>query len=86
MAGSGTPLAYRRLLLKLSGEALMGKGASGIDVAVVDRLARDIARSRGRRMPRSPSSSAAAISSAGWPAPPRAWIGPRPTTWACWRP
>ena len=43
MAGSGTPLAYKRLLLKLSGEALMGKGPAGIDVAVVDRLARDIA-------------------------------------------
>jgi uridylate kinase len=43
MAGSGTLLAYKRLLLKLSGEALMGKGPAGIDVAVVDRLARDIA-------------------------------------------
>src|ERR1700730_9403042 len=43
MAGSGTPLAYQRLLLKVSGEALMGKGPAGIDVAVVDRLARDIA-------------------------------------------
>ena len=43
MAASGTPLAYKRLLLKLSGEALMGKGGYGIDIAVVDRLARDIA-------------------------------------------
>ena len=42
MAGSGKPLAYKRLLLKLSGEALMGKGPSGIDIAVVDRLAREI--------------------------------------------
>ena len=42
MAQSGKPLAYKRLLLKLSGEALMGKAGSGIDIAVVDRLARDI--------------------------------------------
>ena len=33
---------YKRILLKLSGEALMGKGAYGIDMAVVERLARDI--------------------------------------------
>ncbi len=33
---------YRRLLLKLSGEALMGKNAYGIDMAVCTRLARDI--------------------------------------------
>ena len=34
--------SYKRLLLKLSGEALMGKGSYGIDVHIVDRLARDI--------------------------------------------
>ncbi len=37
------PLVYKRLLLKLSGEALMGKGAFGIDMAVCERLSRDIA-------------------------------------------
>jgi uridylate kinase len=42
MAQSGKPLAYKRLLLKLSGEALMGKRTAGIDIEVVDRLARDI--------------------------------------------
>lgn len=36
-------LKYKRLLLKLSGEALMGKGAYGIDMAVADRLAADVA-------------------------------------------
>src|SRR6185437_15160992 len=36
-------MAYKRLLLKLSGEALMGKGDFGIDMAVAERLARDIA-------------------------------------------
>lgn len=36
-------LKYRRLLLKLSGEALMGSGGYGIDTDIVDRLARDVA-------------------------------------------
>ena len=36
------PLKYQRLLVKLSGEALMGTGAYGIDMAVVNRLARDV--------------------------------------------
>lgn len=33
---------YRRILLKLSGEALMGKSDFGIDPAILDRLAREI--------------------------------------------
>ena len=33
---------YRRVLLKLSGEALMGDGAYGIDLGTVDRMAADI--------------------------------------------
>jgi uridylate kinase len=40
MSSSG--LRYRRLLLKLSGEALMGKSAYGIDVPVVQRLSGEI--------------------------------------------
>jgi len=42
----GTP-AYRRVLLKASGEALMGEQGFGIDVSVVDRIAADIAAARG---------------------------------------
>jgi uridylate kinase len=42
MTTGGSALKYKRLLLKLSGEALMGKGAFGIDTAVVDRLAREV--------------------------------------------
>src|SRR5215813_9449333 len=41
--GAGSQLRYKRLLLKLSGEALMGKSGYGIDVGVADRLASDIA-------------------------------------------
>jgi len=43
MATSGKGLKYKRLLLKLSGEALMGSQAYGIDMTVADRLARDVA-------------------------------------------
>jgi len=40
---SGTSaLRYKRLLLKLSGEALMGKEQYGIDMGVASRLARDV--------------------------------------------
>ena len=42
MSAKASPLKYRRLLLKLSGEALMGSRAYGIDVAVVQRLAGEI--------------------------------------------
>src|SRR5579871_2996419 len=33
---------YARVLLKVSGEALMGEGAFGIDIATVDRIAGDV--------------------------------------------
>ncbi len=42
---SATPL-YKRVLLKASGEALMGEQGFGIDVSVVDRIASDIAEAR----------------------------------------
>ncbi|GAB3305059.1 UMP kinase [Luteimonas notoginsengisoli] len=37
-----SPLAYRRILLKLSGEALMGDEDYGIDPKVIGRLAREV--------------------------------------------
>ena len=39
-------LKYKRLLLKLSGEALMGKGQYGFDMSVAMRLAGDVAEAR----------------------------------------
>ncbi|MER2534580.1 MAG: UMP kinase [Rhizobiaceae bacterium] len=42
---TGKPI-YRRVLLKASGEALMGDQHFGIDVSVVDRIAADIAEAR----------------------------------------
>ena len=84
MSGSAPGLRYKRLLLKLSGEALMGKAGYGIDVDVVHApLPRDEGGGRSGRRARA-SWWAAATSSAALPAPPRAWTAPRPTTWACW--
>ena len=40
------PLAYRRVLLKLSGEALMGDEDYGIDPKVLNRLAREVIEAR----------------------------------------
>jgi len=37
---------YRRILLKISGEALMGPGQYGIDLATVDRIASEIKEAR----------------------------------------
>ena len=36
---------YKRILLKLSGESLMGKGAYGIAPEMLEQYARDIAES-----------------------------------------
>ncbi|KTC93500.1 UMP kinase [Fluoribacter dumoffii] len=43
MNESHPTLKYKRILLKYSGEALMGKSQFGIDPSVLDTLARDIA-------------------------------------------
>ena len=43
MTTAAKPLKYKRLLVKLSGEALIGQAGYGIDMTVVDRLARDVA-------------------------------------------
>jgi uridylate kinase len=42
LAESRTKLRYRRILLKLSGEALMGDADFGIDPAVTARIAREV--------------------------------------------
>jgi uridylate kinase len=42
MAAGDGGLKYKRLLLKLSGEALMGSQSYGIDMSVADRMARDV--------------------------------------------
>jgi uridylate kinase len=42
MPDTTAPLKYRRILLKLSGEALLGKADYGIDPEVLGRLAREV--------------------------------------------
>lgn len=41
---NGTQPIYRRVLLKMSGEALMGKGPYAIDPKVLDRLAKEVSQ------------------------------------------
>lgn len=43
MTGNNLPLKYKRILLKCSGEALMGSSQFGIDPSVLDRIANDVA-------------------------------------------
>jgi uridylate kinase len=43
MIDSQTPLKYKRILLKCSGEALMGSSQFGIDPSVLDQIAREVA-------------------------------------------
>ncbi|MDH5784986.1 MAG: UMP kinase [Chromatiales bacterium] len=43
MSAADSKLAYKRILLKLSGEALMGEQDFGIDPAVVERVSAEIA-------------------------------------------
>ncbi len=40
---SDAPLKYKRVLLKYSGEALMGSSSSGIDPRILDRMANEVA-------------------------------------------
>ena len=46
MTAVAAKLVYKRLLLKLSGEALMGREGYGVDMDIVLRLARDIKEAR----------------------------------------
>jgi uridylate kinase len=75
---------FNRILLKLSGEALMGDGQFGIDPDTVARLADEIrtARDDGHELC---IVVGGGTSSAASPAPPRASTGRAPTIWACWR-
>jgi uridylate kinase len=43
MTSSATPPKWKRVVVKLSGEALMGAGAHGLEAATLARIARDLA-------------------------------------------
>ena len=48
-----TIASYRRILLKLSGEALMGDGQYGIDPATVARMAAEVKAAKDTGLPSS---------------------------------
>jgi hypothetical protein len=75
--------AYKRILLKLSGEALMGESPYGIHRATLERIVAEVAEVV-RMGVRPQSSSAGATSSAVWRWARPGWTAPPPTTWACW--
>ncbi len=73
---------YRRVLLKLSGEAF-GGGKLGVDPLIVRSVARQIARPRGRGYPGRGRGRRRQLSSAVWSCSAAAWTVTAPTTWAC---
>ena len=75
--------AYKRILLKLSGEALMGDDAFGINRATIVRMVQEVAEVTRMGVEVAVVIGGATFSAASLAAP-RAWIAPRPTTWACW--
>ena len=78
-------IRYKRVLLKLSGEALMGDGQYGIDPKITDHLAKQVKELLAVGHEVGVVVGGGNISAA-WPALPVAWNAPRPTTWACWQP
>lgn len=79
------PAAYHRILLKLSGEALMGEDAFGINREVLARVTGEIrdVMATGVQLA---LVVGVAISFAACRSVHRTWIVHRPTTWACSRP
>ena len=73
---------YRRILLKLSGEALLGERQYGVDPEVCVFIARQSRRSIASAS-RSASSSVAATSSGAWPRRPAGWTARPVTTSGC---
>ena len=77
-------LRYRRILLKLSGEALQGSAPFGIDPSTLDTIARQVAAVIARGVEVGMVIGGGNIWRGEPAAEPRAWTAPRPTTWACW--
>ena len=67
-------MKYKRILLKLSGEALMGEQKGGIDPAVVNMIADQVKSIRELGVDVG-LVIGGGTSSGAWRAPPRAWTG-----------
>ena len=79
-----TQLNFHRILLKLSGEALMGDADYGIDPNVIGRLANEIIEVQRAGVEIGLVIGGGNIfRGAGLPLP--AWIASPPITWACWQ-
>lgn len=76
---------FKRVLLKVSGEALMGEGQYGIDVATVDRIASDVADALALNVEICMVIGGGNIFR-GLSGRPTGWIAAAPIIWACWRP
>ena len=81
---SAAPLKYRRVLLKLSGEALMGDEDYGISPRVIGAVAKEIVEAQ-----RAGAEIGLVIGGGnifrGAGLSRRAWTASPATTWACWR-
>ena len=74
--------AYQRVLLKLSGEALMGRRDYGIDPLVADQIAGEIVEVRQLGVELAVVIGGGNIFR-GWRPARKAWTAPPPTTWGC---
>ena len=75
---------YNRVLLKISGESLMGKKAYGIDTDMVLRVAEEVKGVVDQGIEVC-LVMVAGISFGVYLAPLLAWNGPQVTTWGCWQ-
>ena len=78
-----TAPAYKRILLKLSGEALMGDDSYGINRAVVERIVAEIKEVSELGVEVAMVVGGGNIFRGVAPAA-AAWTGRLPITWACW--
>src|SRR5712664_242154 len=76
---------YKRILLKLSGEALMGDDSFGINRATIERIVGEIAQVAALGIEIAVVIGGA-IFFAAWLPALREWIAPRPITSECSRP
>jgi len=82
MNQNSTP-AWNRILVKLSGEALLGGADYGIDPAVLKRIASDVGQVQSLGVQIGIVIAATCFAARAWRAP--AWIASPPTRWGCWR-
>lgn len=76
---------FKRILLKISGEALMGADAYGINRQTISEIVDEIKSVVDMGVQVGVVIGGGNIFAVLLPPPP-AWIAPKRITWACWRP